>query len=243
VTAPSRPGLVYLAGLGIIAGLHGLGICGVYQFGHANLVILALFAVCLSLGFTQRFFVPGMVGLVSGALAVAMAARVIAFEAGSLVTVAVDQAPAHPEASAFVFTDGRAKRAFVGVHQSGSTKNKKYFSVAPLVSPGWTKADPVRVWASCITLQCEADFDLKWNAGLRDTVWVADYRRAVAAAEQTHGIRGASDAVFVNLVKDPLEEVQFFRLCGVGAVVLGQLIWVGISLGGTLTVRRWFRRY
>lgn len=198
----------------------------------------------LPFSFANRFFFVSFVGLPTGVFAIAMVARILTFEGGTLVTIPVSEALNHGEASAFVFTDGRARRELRGLHKSGSSKNKKHFAVAPFVADTWTKDEPVTVWAYCLSAECEADFDLRWTGALRDDGrWRSGFLVAIADATKTHGVRSAESAAFVELVRDPLEEVQFFRIVAIGAVAGGQLIWALVLLAQTMPVRRWFRQF
>jgi hypothetical protein len=130
--------------------------------------------------------------------------------------------PYAPEASVFTFREGTQALDFssflyVTVESTDSkgkkTTSKKLYAVAPLVGPGWTREQEVPAWSTCESPTvahdvCEQQFRTPVRAGIVNPVQDPDFLKAIAKAEEQHGLRSRVGARLVELVPDAEQAIR-----------------------------------
>lgn len=115
--------------------------------------------------------------------------------------IRVAEAPAHPEAGAFEFTDGSVRMDQWGKATRQSRSRRDYWA-APIVDDNWTTDTPVTVWAVCEKeYGCTKDWKQPFRAGVLPTAPVSEFlAKAIADAESTRQLVSAPGAVAVMWV-------------------------------------------
>jgi hypothetical protein len=150
--------------------------------------------------------------------------------------ITVAEAPRHPEAQAFEFSDARVWGAYAATYhwqvrdsKSGRITTMDYL-VAPLAGPRWTPTEPVPAWVGCseryVTDTC-AGWEDGYRAGIAvDSQDQADLRQAVAIAIAKHGLREAPGAPLL-LLSESIQAGQRQRAGTVfGGMIGGYLLAV-----------------
>jgi hypothetical protein len=143
--------------------------------------------------------------------------------------ITVAEAPRHPEAQDFEFSDAQVWGAYAATYrwQTRDSKSHRittmYYLVAPLAGPRWTPDEPVPAWVGC-SEQYFADTCAGWDDGYRagiaaDSQDQADLQKAVAIAMEKHSLREAPGAPLLLLT----ESIQ-----------AGQQQRAGVVFGGLL---------
>lgn len=207
-----------------------LGIVVSFRLGHALPVAAGLLALAAGIGSQSAF--ERYRELAPGATA---------------VLTSPAEAPAHPAANRFIIPGARIMPALAGRYQvtttrqhgSGPREQVRVHHVAPLVSAGWTPAQPVPAWIGC---GISPGFDcLKaLPSGLTGFVRVRQVEAdafAVAArdAASRHGLKPHPAAPVLLPTDDAdgtpatyLARVMLFPLAALGlwiAIMLGWRVW------------------
>jgi len=136
------------------------------------------------------------------------------------------------DADRFVFSTSHVATAYTGIHKIRS----KYGNVssvdyaAPVVGEGWTKEQPVHVWAVCSTYTCEWDIPhsggYRIRSGLqepfRDAISDSINRFHIVSTENSILIRWADP---VSAVKDDLEFLRNLTLIFPALWIVCVLFW------------------
>lgn len=149
----------------------------------------------------------------------------------TVADIGVAQAGEHAWASGFRFRDGVVRADLAG-DATLSARNRRRLAtlyVVPVVPDGWTKEQPVLVWAVATNTTIEAR-RARWQepcrAGARIVGFnLSDYREAMDDACRHHHITAAGNPVFLDWRPDPENAVSeswrlLLTILGISAAVI-----------------------
>jgi len=163
--------------------------------------------------------------------------------------VALDALGAQPAGRVVYLRDATLSATYVGGSEHKRRRGKvDVYRAAPVVTPGWTRADPVPAWAvfrtnnSMIGGTSEADGLATWATPARAGFIVANdgqYREAIADAERRHGLRSAPGAPLLEW-RDPDAKRRGYRDRFWKVLLVTQLVWLAAAafLGPTAAAKR-----
>ncbi len=234
----------------VIAGFTALStwLFTVLPFGMA--IFIVGFGGFLGMTFLFHKFVHSHVGF--GLIAVPVgifggwnAADAIVLDRGEVVAdISVGQTSEHPDAVAYEWVDakvaGDLQGYAMGTKARGAGKKRSIFVVAPVVDAGWTRDDPVAVWAICegpkSFLEDRYRCAQPWTRGLSSGAVVrsqrAEFLEAADEACNAHKLRCVDEPELVRWVADIRGQAQKHRRKAVWVFAGFLIFWTVFGIGG-----------
>jgi len=240
------------AGPLMIAALAALGMGLGYVVGFiAACVIVPIVAIvaCIWLGKRTTDMIGLMafvLGLIAGLLAADGCHKVRQLETGAFVRgVALDDLPRARDKDRLTLRDAVLRRDLARhaidvyerprVNGVGKEKSSTECQAYPIVAPGWTEDDPVRVWRF-------GDHDWRSEPDASALVFrpaepSALCKRAIARAVRKAHLTTAPDAIYLEALVQDHPDVRSNELQGVSAVVGLGALWIVVAL--VQSAREW----
>lgn len=141
-------GLFMANSMAVLTGLIGLYINFVFSvtFLLFSCVFIGAYYTMYSIRLSTLFIFTAMLGI---AVSASTWEYNVLVSGETIDGIRANMAPQYPDASAFVFTDAIVRSEYMGKTMSQSKETYSFTYVVPLVSPDWTKNEPVPAWAIC----------------------------------------------------------------------------------------------
>jgi len=209
-------------GIGLVGGFAATGAIGYVALTHVIKSDGAWFGQLLG---------TSVLGIIAAFLGAWSFAQVGALRGGDIVDdVSVSDLAQYSDATGWRFRDGAPRADLGGVYLSSSGSSTRGrtsqvpYVIAPLVPEDWTPDQPVPAWVAC-QHGCDGDWRQPWRAGLRWTVDLGLYEKAMEAALKGNGLRTADGAPILEWVEDPEGARRDKLLWAAGAVGVVWLIY------------------
>ncbi len=147
--------------------------------------------------------------------------------------ISVSEAPQHPEARIFRFSDGQVRLDLAGVTsqvargRNGGASTVRY-TVYPIVPGGWTPREPVAVWT---TERYTPSMESPWVEGIvEEPVLLSSYQSAAQASAHKHGFRVHPRSIFLDVSGSADEDLASTRRLALWFWGLPNALWLGVAL-------------
>ncbi len=221
------------------------GLISVYiSFGFSIIIlILACIPIAILSGMYSVRLFPLFIFTAMLGISVSYPARdYYALTSGQIIEqVPVSMAPQYRDVSAYVFTNAIVRSEYIGekigMRRGASDDDYTITYAVPLVSPDWTKYEPVPAWAVSYEFVYRNEsrknprllFDIDFNAAV--TAWGGDdFNDAIEDACEKYGLISSKNAPVLKLVYSLEEEIDDVVSLLKGFFIGFNVVWIIIFL-------------